>query len=224
MTEWWQELTAVAQWFYGAAVFFSVFFLWQFISSLIGLSGGEDIDVDAGDMDADVDIDVDADVDVDGDMEAASAGDAAESMAAFRLLSIRAILAFFTMFAWAGAPYLDVGVGTNWAIGYATLWGLGGFLTVAVVVNMMRRLAETGTARLATSVGTTGTVYLNVPAGGEGEARVTVSGSIRYVKARGVGGREIQAGTPIRVVRSLGTNIIEIEPINETQSERGNAK
>ena len=216
MTEWWQELTAVAKWFYGGAVFFSVFFLWQFISSLIGLSGGEDIDVDAGDMDVDAD--------VDADIEAASAGDAAESLAAFRLLSIRAILAFFTMFAWAGALYLDVGVETNWAIGYATLWGWGGFLTVAVVVNLMRRLAETGTARLATSVGTTGTVYLNVPAGGEGEARVTVSGSIRYVKARGAGGREIQAGTPIRVVRSLGTNIIEIEPIDETQSERGNTK
>ena len=216
MTEWWQELTAVAQWFYGAAVFFSVFFLWQFISSLIGLSGGEDIDVDAGD--------VDADVDVDGDIEAASAGDVAESLAAFRLLSIRAILAFFTMFSWAGALYLDVGVGTNWAIGYATLWGLGGFLTVAVVVNLMRRLAESGTARLASSVGTTGTVYLDVPAGGEGEARVTVGGRICYVKARGVGGREIQAGTPIRVVRALGTNIIEIEPTDETQSERGNTK
>ena len=219
MTEWWQELTVVAKWFYGGAVFFSVFFLWQFISSLIGLSGGEDVDVDGG---ADMDADVDVDADVDGDIEAASAGDAAESLAAFRLLSIRAILAFFTMFSWAGALYLDVGVETRWAIGYATLWGLGGFLTVAVVVNLMRRLAESGTARLASSVGTTGTVYLDLPAGGEGEARVTVGGRICYVKARGVGGREIQAGTPIRVVRALGTNIIEIEPTDETQSERGN--
>jgi hypothetical protein len=194
MAEWWQELTVVAKWFYGAAVFFSVFFVWQFISALIGLSGGEDVDVDAG-----ADMDVDADVDVDGDIEADSAGDAAESLAAFRLLSIRSILAFFTMFFWAGALYLDVGVGANWAIGYATFWGLGGFLAVAVVVNLMRRM----------------------PAGGEGEARVSVGGRICYVKARGAGGREIQAGTPIRVVRSLGTNIIEIEPIDETQSERG---
>ena len=210
MIQWWQELTAMAKWFYAGAAFFSVFFLWQFVSSLIGL-GGEDVDVD---VDADVDVDIEAD----------SAGDAAESVAAFRLLSIRSILAFFTMFFWAGALYLDIGKQPSWAIGYGILWGLGGFLAVAVVVNMMRRLAETGTARLATSVGTTGTVYLNIPAGGQGEARVTVGGAISYVKARGLGGREINAGAPIRVVRALGTNIIEVEPIDETESGKDKTK
>ena len=64
MMEWWRELETLTQWFYGAAAFFSAIFLWQFISSLIGMSGAEDVD-----MDADVDVDVDADFDID-DLEA----------------------------------------------------------------------------------------------------------------------------------------------------------
>ena len=217
MFEWWQGLTATAKWFYSAAVFFSVFFLWQFISALIGLSGAEDVDVDA-----DVDVEVDADVDIEAEgLKAGSADDAAESVAAFKLLSIRSILAFLTMFFWAGAMYLDIGKETAWAIGYATLWGLGGFVTVAVVVNMMRRLAESGSPRLVTCVGTTGTVYLKIPPGGEGEARVTVSGALSYVKARGAGGQAIEPGTPVRVVRALKTNIIEVEPIDRNEAARG---
>ena len=213
MAEWWQGMTGIAKWFYGAAVFFSVFFLWQFISALIGLGGAEDVDVDA-------DIDADVDVDAEG-VEASSAQDAAESVAAFRLLSIRSILAFFTMFFWAGALYLDFGKPSTWAIGYGILWGVGGMLTVAVVVNMMRRLAESGTPRLASCVGTQGTVYLNIPAGGQGEARVTVSGALSYVKARAAAGAEIKSGTPVRVVRVVGPQTIEVQPIEKDESGKG---
>ena len=43
MMEWWRGLETVTQWFYGAATFFSAIFLWQFITSLIGLGGAEDV-------------------------------------------------------------------------------------------------------------------------------------------------------------------------------------
>ena len=154
MFEWWTKLDPVTQWFYGAAVFFSVFFVWQFIAALVGLGGGEDVEVDAGaDVDVGADMDVDADV---GEIEAASAGDAAESVSAFRLLSVRSILAFATMFFWAGALYMQLGTQTTWAVIYGTFWGLGGFAAVAIVVNVMRRLTETGTPRLATALGRPG--------------------------------------------------------------------
>jgi membrane protein implicated in regulation of membrane protease activity len=224
MIEWWQGLDAATRWFYGAAVFFSAFFLWQFISALVGLSGGEEVDLDAGaDVDVDADLDVDADVDA-GDIEASSAEDAVESVAAFRLITIRSILAFFTMFFWAAAMYRDFGTEMTRAIIYGIFWGAGGFLAVALVVNMMRRLAETGSPRLASCVGTRGTVYLNIPAVGQGEVRVTVSGVVSHVKARAIGGREVPPGTPIRVVRTIGQNSVEVEPIDEAESGKGEKK
>ena len=213
MSEWWQSLDALARWFYGAAVFFSVFFLWQFISAVVGL-GADELEVDA---------EVDADVDLD-DIESASAGDAVESVSAFRLLTIRSILAFLTMFFWAGALYRNFGQEPIWAIIYGLFWGLGGFVAVAMVVNMMRRLTETGTAKLSTCVGTRGVVYLDIPADGQGEARVNVSGTVAYVKARGAGGQQVTSGTPVRVVRTLDSNTVEVEPIAAEESGKGETK
>ena len=210
MIEWWRELETVTQWFYGSAIFFSAIFLWQFITSLIGLSGAEDIDMD-------VDVDVDADFDID-DLEAGSASDAADSVAAFRLLSLRAVLAFLTLFFWAAAMHHDAGKSLTRAITYGTLWGMGAFVLMALALHLMRKLAETGNPRLHTCVGTRATVYLDIPADGTGEARVTVSGVVSHVKARSADGKPLKAGTPINVVRTLGPTTIEVKPVEESES------
>ena len=212
MMDWWRELETVTQWFYGSAIFFSAIFLWQFITSLIGLSGAED-------MDMDVDVDVDADFDID-DLEASSASDAADSVAAFRLLSLRAVLAFLTLFFWAAAMHHDAGQPLSRAIAYGTFWGLGAFVLMALALNLMRKLAETGNPRLRTCVGTSGTIYLDIPADGTGEARVTVSGVVSHIKARSADGKPLKAGTPINVVRTLGPTTIEVKPVEETEKER----
>lgn len=215
MMEWWYKLPSVAQWLYVAAAFFSVFFLWQLIAAIMGL--GHDAEADAADAHVDADAEADGG-DVDGDgaaydhAEHLSGEEAAASIAAFKLLSIRSILAFFTLFCWAGALYLTVGVGVGLALVYGICWGLSGMFAVAGIFFAMRRLTETGTAHLATCVGTAGTVYLNIPTGGQGEARVPVGGVISYVKARSAGGAAIKAGTPIRVVRLLDNTTIEVSP------------
>ena len=220
MGSWWQNLTVANQVFYAAALFFSVFFVWQFIAALIGLGGHEGevdtgADVEAGDIGGHMDVDAhgfDAHVDVDAhDIEAATASDAAETIAAFKLVSIRSILAFFMMFCWAGAMYLNIKVTLTRALIYALLWGLAGMLLVALVVNMIRRLAETGTKRLASAVGTTGMVYMNIPEDGQGQVRIAVSGVMSYVAARATEARGIRAGTAIRVVRTLGPSTVEVE-------------
>lgn len=205
MIAWWSDLSGPNQTFYLLAGFFSAIFLWQFISSLIGLAGGE--------MDVDVDLDVD-------DIEAGSMGDAAETVAAFKFLSIRAVLAFCMLFCWAMAMYLNVGKPLERAMLYAAGWGIAGWVAVSVLVNWMRKLAETGTARLSSAVGTTGSVYLDISAGGTGEVRVTVGGAVTMVKARTAGDGEIPAGTPIRVVRKLDNTTVEVEPIDPDEHRR----
>jgi len=215
MMGWWRGLDPVNQWFYVSAAFFSVFFGWQLIAALLGLAGGEEADVDA-DAEA-ADIDQDAHM----DFEQGAVADAGETVAAFKLLSIRSILAFLTLFSWAGALYLNAGADLTRGLIYAICWGLGALLVVASIFHLMRRMTETGSPRIATCVGTRGTVHLDIPADGQGEARVVVSGAVSHVKARAVGGGQIKAGTPIRVTRSLGPMLIEVELVEENQTEKG---
>ena len=194
MFEWWPDISGLNQAFYIAAAFFSCVFLWQFIASMIGLAGG--------DMDFDADIDADA----------------IESMSAFKMLSLRAILAFCTLFSWAGALYLDRDYGLTPSLLYALLWGVVALVVVAGIFHMMLRLTESGTPRLATCVGKNGTVYLDIPDGGRGEIRIPVSGVMAHVKARVADGKALKMGTAIRVRRLLDSGTVEIESISSDKS------
>jgi len=216
MQVWWDNLTALNQGFYIAAAFFSVFLVWQLIAALVGLAGGDEADaVDAHNADA---MDTDAgDVDA-HDLEHDGAADAADSMSAFRLLSIRSILAFCTLFAWAGALYLQNGKDITWSILFAILWGAVAMVIVALIFHAMRKMTETGNIRLASCVGTSAMVMLDIPAGGTGEARVTVSGTVQRLKARGVDGKGIPGGTPVIVQRLLGPDVLEVKPTDSTDS------
>lgn len=203
LTEWWNRLTPLNQGFYVAAAFFSVFFLWQLIAALLGL-GGEGADVD--------------EIDVAEDFEPAAGADAAEAVASFKLLSIRSIISFCTLFTWGGALYLDLGKEQpTTAIGYSVLWGLGGMFAVALVFYGLRRLTQRGTSDIRTSVGKRGSVYLDIPEDGVGEVRVSVSGVLSHVKARAADGMELKAGTPVRVVRRLNQTTVEVEKIEEKE-------
>jgi len=217
MAEWWDALTAINKAFYGLAAFFSVFFVWQFLATLIGLAG--DSDVDAG---GDVDVDVDADVDATYDhFEHGAEADAGETMVAFKLLSIRSTIAFFTLFSWAVAMYLNNGKTLTTALIYGLIWGTAAMLIVALMLTWMRKLTETGNVDLATCVGTVGEVYLDIPGNGVGEVRVTVSGRVSYVKARAAGAAALPSRTMIRVVRRLDQATVEVKPIEEDSQEKG---
>jgi hypothetical protein len=172
MLDWWHGLTAVNQGFFVAAWFFSAFFVWQLISAIIGLGGEHSVD------------DVTSHVDMAGDhgpTDTVADTDAHESILSFKLLSIRSVLAFFTLFTWAGSLYLMLNTPLTRSLLYALLWGLAAMAIVSLLLNMIRKLAETGTPQLATCVGTVGTVHLDVPAGGFGEVRALVSGVFTHL-------------------------------------------
>jgi len=214
MGDWWQGLSGLNQAFYAAAAFFSAFFVWQFIAALMGLGGEGDVDVDA---DVDVDVDAAGDATYD-DFDHGAAADAAESVASFKLVSIRSIIAFFTLFSWAGALYMDRDFGPTASLLYAIVWGVIAMVVVALIFHMMRKLTETGTPRLATCIGKSGTVYLDIPDGGRGEIRIPVSGVMAHVKARTADGKALKMGTPVRARRVLDSATVEIESISSDKS------
>ena len=196
LTAWWSALQPMNQWFFVAAAFFTVFFLIQMVMALAGLGGGEtDLDTHVGPA-----------------FEHEVTQDAHDSVTAFKLLSVRSVLAFFTLFSWAGGLYMSRGIPVSRSLGYALVWGLAAMVLVTLLVHFLRRMSETGNMRIGSCVGAAATVYLNIPAGGAGEIRVLCDGVITMMKARARGGAALAAGTPVRVVRVLGGNIVEVEP------------
>ncbi len=229
-TQWWHGLTILNQLFFSGALFFSILFLWQMIGSLVGLIDVHDLDVghpDGGFDHPDIGAAHDG---LDGDSGATGAHDAQPdssygqthdghgSLADFKLLTVRSILACFTLFFWAGSLYMANDTALFWSFCYAALWGLVAMFSVALALYLLQRLTFIGTQNIASCVGTRGVVYLDIPADGQGEVRVLVSGAISCVKARSRQGQAISAGTPVRVVRALGAVTIEVEPAQEASA------
>lgn len=208
MAEWWNGLEVLTKVFYGGAAFFSLLFVWQFISALIGLAGDG----------ADVDFDADMDVDMDG-LDLGDIEDAGGAMSSFQVLSLRAILAFLMLFCWAAAMYRDNNVELTLALLYAAGWGLAAWALVTVMVHYIRKLAETGNPKLASCIGTAGTVYLDIPAAGMGEIRVLVGGVVTRVRARGKDGVALTSGTPIRVIRKIDPTTVEVQTVENGTTE-----
>jgi hypothetical protein len=199
MQEWWAGLTGIVQFFYGMAAFFSVFFLWQMIGAFMGLDG------DSMDMGADV-----TDVPADMDFE-----DVMESSEAFKVLSLRSIITFFTLFSWGGALYMSDGVPTGKAMGIASIWGLVGMFAIAGIFYFMGKMSETGTKDVTTAKGRIATVYLDIPANGFGEIKIAVSGAVEHIKAKSVNGEALPAGTQVRVVQVVSQTLVGVEKLTE---------
>ena len=199
MATWWNDLSSLNQTFYVVAVFFSTIFVWQFVSSFGGLGGEEEGGAEVSDTGA-------------GDTTQDLIDDAA-GLATFRMLSVRSVMAFGTLFSWAGALYLQQDITPAWALVRALLWGLSGMLVVALFFWVLPRLTEEGTASLDTAVGRNGQVYLNIPEGGLGQIRVLVSGRLRFMRACSRSGQPLRAGTMVRVVKRLDATTLEVEEI-----------
>ena len=201
--------------YWGSALFFSVLFGWQLLATLFGhISGGDQVDAGAAH-------DAGGGHDAAGAHDAGAAGHAghagheagtaAESIATFKLLSVRSVTAFGLLFGWAGVLYHRAGVTQNWTILYSLLWGLVGMLIVSAIFYFFLRMTESGTRRLSSALGQPATVYMDIPAAGAGQVRVLCGGSICFINARAAGGEALKAGTPVVVKRIIGPNVVEVE-------------
>jgi hypothetical protein len=199
---WWTELVPLNRWFYAAAAFFGVFFLWQLIGSIVGLGSHDDVDVDTQ---------------VDPSAAHHTPDDAQDTLQVFRLVSVRSIISFFTLFTWASALYMNCGSTSVRSMSYGLLWGLAGMIIVSWIVHAMRRMAETGTMKVASCVGAAGAIYLDVPANGTGEVRLLCDGVMTHFKARVAGGASMKAGAAVKVLRILGGDTLEVAADNGTQ-------
>jgi len=197
MEAWWAGIGTMNKAFVLAAMVFSVLFLWQIIAMLIGLGG------DSHGHPGDVGMSHDHDT----GPAAAHSGDGI----GFVLVSIRSLLAFGTLFSWAGTLYLSAGTPVIMAILYSIVWGVLAMFGVSYLLYSLLRLQETGNATVWSAVGEDGSVYMDIPHDGIGKVRVPVSGAITFVNARSRNGEPLKAGTKVKVVGIIDDNTIEVE-------------
>jgi hypothetical protein len=204
-------LAFLLEMYWGLAVFFTVMFLWQLAGTLLGHFGG-DHDLATGHVDTEMS------AGGAGHHDVGAAQHGSDVTVSFKLVSIRSVSAFGLLFGWAGVLYArDADVGSDRVILYSFGWGLAGMLAVSAIFYLFQRMTETGTRRLISAVGQRGTVYMDIPAGGTGQVKTVVSGTVSFVSARAVGGEALKAGTPVVVKRLLDAYTIEVDKVEDKQ-------
>ena len=164
----------------------SIVFGLTLITGLLGLGG-----LDHGDMDA-----------VDGSfIEHPDTG-----MLDFKLISLRSIFAFLTVFGWGGVVFGGglKGFFISLLLGFLTM-----FLT-AYSFYLILKLQGSGNVKNEDFIGKTGSVYLGIP-GGNGEGKVTVSAGGATHELRALADKAIPTGSGITVKEYLGNNRYKVE-------------
>lgn len=208
MIAWWESLTLLGQVFACIAIPATLILVIQTIMSVIGISGGAD-----GDVDADSDIPDDISVDCDG-VFGPDVPDFEDSLdPGFRLLSLRSIIAFLTIFGWVGLIGVRNDLSNVWTLVIAFACGLVAMLVVVLAMRWMLKLQADGTRNIKNALGKSGTVYLTVPGQRNGSGKVNILLQDTFVELDAVTDQEgsIRSGREVVVVGLSGQNTLVVK-------------
>ncbi len=182
---WWQGLSGLEKAYFIVGCVATLFLIIQIIMLLVGFSD-----------------DVDFEVDMDGDMDSG-----------LSLFSVKTIIAFFCVGAWAGLLCLGTEM-PDWAailISFAA--GAAALIGVAFALRAVSKLQSDGNLNYANAVGKDAEVYVRIPADGSGKGKVNVYLQERYVEidAMTKGSAEIATGSLVKITDVLGDTVI-VEP------------
>lgn len=128
-----------------------------------------------------------------------------------RIFTFQAIVSFLAFFGVGGLSAIEM----QQPSAVAVLVGLGtGLVAVSLLgylLGALRKLNTDGTVQISRAVGLEGTVYLRIPAEGEGEGKITlpIQGRTIEILAR-TPGPGLRAGDPVVVSRIIDEHIVEV--------------
>ncbi|MCY1635174.1 MULTISPECIES: hypothetical protein [Marinifilum] len=189
ISDWWSTMDMVEKIFWGISVPFSVLFLIQMVMTFLG-----------GDVD---DVAADGDADVSGD-----------TGIDFQFLTLKNLIAFFTIFGWTGIICVHIGFGPFISTFIATIAGLIMMVIMASILYFMGKLTEEGTLNLNNAIGKIGNVYLTIPANrkGMGKVQIQVQG-LQTLDAITDAEKDIKTGAVVEVIEILNDQILVVYPI-----------
>ena len=127
---------------------------------------------------------------------------------ALNLLSVRALSAGLLFFGLVGLT-----IGTSLvALPAALVSGLAAAFAVALAMRAVLRMESDGSVRLHRAVGETGSVYLSIPGGREGQGKVHLTLQGRTVECLAVSEQPLATGASVLVVDVVGPDVVEVIP------------
>ena len=203
MLAWWDSLSLLSQIFACIAIPATIVLAIQTMMMFIGLDGDSIGDTD-GDLSLDHDI---GDIHIDTDISDGIFGDELpmgdpdpSGLSDLHILSLRGIIAFLVVFGWVGFM-VDGGGGDMWlCLLIATISGFATMLLIALLMSAVMKLRNNGNINNRNAIGTSGRVYLTVPASRSGEGKVNVLLQGSYVEREAVTDEDVPIPTGSEVV------------------------
>ena len=200
LTDFWNSLSPFMKVIWCVTIAATLIFIIQTILTFIGADTGGDADLDAS-FDTDVDM---ADV------------DAAVGTGGVNLYTFRNFVHFFLGFGWTAILLNNSIHSRGLLLLVAILVGLAFVAMTVLLFKWLYSMQQTGNINVYKSaIGSTGTVYLKIPAerGGEGKVQITIQGAVREYNAL-TEGEALPTGTPIKVVEVINPSTLLVEPLN----------
>jgi len=218
MAAWWDSILVFEKIFWYIAIPFSVILMIQMILTFSGM-GGSDADVggsipDTSGLDVQMGTNLDMPAhDITNMPDQHPGGFVGEPH--FDIFTVRAFIAFFTIFGWAGIAGVRGGLTPIWTILLAVVLGLLAMVIVSALFYFILKLAESGNFSIINAVGHTGKVYLPVKAnsGNIGKIQVEFQSALREMQAVTKGNEDLPTGTVVKVTGIIGNQILVIERI-----------
>lgn len=192
MGDWFSALTSFEQSYWVIAAISSTIFVFVLITTFL-----------VGDTDG-VDGDVDADIESDTGI-------------GFQFFTFKNLVAFFTIFSWAGISCMNTGYGKSVTLIVSILSGLAMMVVMASLIYYINKLVSSGTLKLENAIGNVGEVYLTIGANRSkiGKVHVNVQGALRELDALADSNETLKTGTVVEVKDITGTGILIVQPINK---------
>lgn len=185
-SSWWSSMTLMEQIYWGMAIPFTLFFILQLILTFFG----GDVPEDGG---ADFDVETDDGI-------------------SFQFLTIKNLIAFFTIFSWTGITCLDSGYSNLISIVISTIAGIIMMLIVSSIFYFLAKADESGTLNIQKAVGAVGEVYMRLEKnrGNIGQVQIQVQGSLRTLDALTDDEEDLGFGSVVSVTEVLNENILVV--------------
>jgi hypothetical protein len=149
--------------------------------------------------------------DVDGESDFGDATDHASPTDIFKILSLRTMIAGIAFFGLGGLAGLTGGTSKPVSVIIAVFAGLAAIYAVYYLYWSAAQLKDDGSLSDKTLVGTSGSVYVRIPAAKAGIGKVLVSQQGRTVEYEAItAGEELKTSTPITVVGIVSSTTVEV--------------
>lgn len=190
---WWQGLEIISKIYWLITIPFSLLFVIELVMSFLGASS------DSGGFDATGNVDPSTDFD-DG--------------ISFQLVTFKNLVAFFTVFGWAGLTCIDSKLGMASTIIISAVSGFLMMVIMASIYYFMGKLAETGNLEINRAIGQKASVYLFIPPlrQGSGKIQIKLQG-LRTLDAMTDDDTTIPTGSLVEVVGILTNEILLVKKI-----------